>query len=182
MSLPRLCKVLIILKLPWSLYKMSVSQPDLWLLNKCGRTVDTSWGFLSNFFFFFFFLTDGVDANFLLVLVIWLLDGFFIRCLLTPGLSSKRWPGHTGREKRPPVCLVEMHCLAWEHIQTTFFSTLYWQSPGSWELTIILWAVGDPSCLTCLPPAVPDVWELIPLKIKVSSQAVHMLEHHCKSF
>lgn len=30
----------------------------------------TSWGFLSNFFFFFFFLTDGVDANFLLVLVI----------------------------------------------------------------------------------------------------------------
>lgn len=32
--------------------------------------MDTSWGFLSNFFFFFFFLTDGVDANFLLVLVI----------------------------------------------------------------------------------------------------------------
>lgn len=31
--------------------------------------MDTSWGFLSNFFFFFFFLTDGVDANFLLVLV-----------------------------------------------------------------------------------------------------------------
>ena len=32
--------------------------------------MDTSWGFLSSFFFFFFFLTDGVDANFLLVLVI----------------------------------------------------------------------------------------------------------------
>lgn len=132
MSLPRLCKVLIILKLPWSLYKTSVSQPDLWLLNKCGRTADTSWGFLSNFFFFFFFLTDGVDANFLLVLVIWLLDGFFIRCLLTPGLSSKRWPGHTGREKRPPVCLVEMHCLAWEHIQTHLFLYIILAKP--WQL------------------------------------------------
>lgn len=38
MSLPRPCKKIIIMKPHLSLYKMPVSHPDLWLLNKCGRT------------------------------------------------------------------------------------------------------------------------------------------------
>lgn len=99
-----------------------------------GQHIDTSWGFLSNFFFFFFFLTDGVDANFLLDLVIWFRDGFFIRCLLTPGLSSKRWPEDIGKEKRPSICLVDIHCLAGKHIQAhPSLINLGYQSPGSWR-------------------------------------------------
>lgn len=38
MSPPGLCKELILLKPHLSLYKVPVSSPDLWLLNKCGRT------------------------------------------------------------------------------------------------------------------------------------------------